>query len=402
MKSVRNNYYESVAYLALSSALSAAVPIALLVIYSNFDQGLHFSKNSLTLSIAGIFSLVIDAGLHQLYVMRSSAKKSWSEGRILTAFLVQRIASIIFCILCMSLWTAFTYQSELVAIWWMALGVGALQALQPIWWFNANHAHGSLLKINVAAKVGAICVFVWAASGWGRVMGPVLAVAAGHLVMSCLMVSFIIRRERTRARGFTTVYPSMKVITGYFLGRVGSALPASGASAYVGFFDISLAGVIAFAELIYKTIRLSVSPVIQVATTRYLATTDKLQELIFLIKNLFVVNIVAITAILLVGKVLIGYFLPAIKADEQWIILCYGVAGVVSTASSFLGFPAYAAIGRYNEANLSLIFASFGAVLSFFALNAFGVVWVSLAVLVFEVLLIICRVNTIWTHVTEK
>ena len=386
---------KSTLLLSVSSALSAVVPIYFLIVYSEFSNGAYFSQNALTYSVAGIFSLLIDGGLHQFFVMKSIEKNEVNKGKVLPAFFLQRLTMVFICLIFMGFWALASNQLELISVWWMALCLGTAQSLQPLWWFNAKHAHGRLLQINIVSKIMALLAFAWAVAGGSQVNGPVLAMLVGHFFMAGIMLVVVIRAEGLRFNALHEIYPSPHDALSYFFGRAGSTVPASGVSAYVGFFDLNLAGVIAFAETIYKTIRLSVSPLIQVAITRYLQNEGQIAEVIKITKALFTLNIIGGMMLVLFGELCVATFIPVIESSIRWIVVCYAVAGLISMTSSFLGFPAFAAINKYNDANKSLIIASVVAAICLLVFASVRLTWAPLIVLLFELVLIGQRFSTV-------
>ena len=345
----------------VSQLVSTLVPLCIFAVSSKAYGTAVFYSNLVTLSLMGFFSLVNDAGLYQYYVKcfsedRYNKKKlGWWIGVVVS----QKILTCLTCLLILFLLTFFDNYQGIINFLLIGTVGAVFQAFQPIWYYTGVEKMAIYAVANLLVKVSSLLLMYLLFSYFENDYIPVICFTFSNVILTVYLV-FEIKRQRFTYSNVSLkdVLTMMSTARLYLFSRTLASISTYLIVLVLGVTEFSLAGVFAIADQIYKAVKLSVSPIVQVIIPYCIRTKD----MKFLVYFSLVLSTIVLLLYFLIDQILldvVNLIWGVIPENGELIIYMYTYAGMISMLNAVLGFPWFAILGFYDKANSSLILATF-------------------------------------------
>ena len=345
----------------LSQLVSMLVPLCILAVSSKVYGTEVFYANLVTLSIMGFFSVVNDAGLYQYYV-KCLSEDRYNKNKLgwwIGVAVGQKILTCLACLLIVFLLTFFDNYKDIINYLLIGTAGALFQAFQPIWYYNGVEKMSIYAVANVCVKVSSLLLMYLLFSYYENDYIPVICFTFSNVILAVYLFFEIKRRKFTYSNvSLSDVLVMMSTARIYVFSRTLATISTYLIVLVLGVNAFSLAGVFAIADQIYKAVKLSVSPMVQVIIPYCIRTKNTM----FLVYFSLALSIIVLLLYSFIDQILfdvVNLIWGDIPENGKIIIYMYTYAGMISMLNAALGFPWFAVLGFYDKANSSLIWATF-------------------------------------------
>lgn len=378
----------------LSQFVSMLVPLCIFAMSSKVYGTEVFYANLVTLSIMGFFSVVNDAGLYQYYVKclsedrHNKNKLSWWIG----VALGQKLLTCMTCLLIVFLLTFFDNYKAIIN--YLMLGtVGAVfQAFLPIWYYNSIEKMSIYAAANIFVKISSLLLMFLMFTYYENNYIPVICFTFSNIILTVYLFFEMSHRRFTYSNvTLRDVLAMMSTARMYLFSRTLTTISTYLIVLVIGVNAFALAGIFAIADQIYKAVKLSVSPMVQVIIPYCIRTRSISFITIFsLVTFIFVAVLYSVIDGILFDVVYLIW--GDIPENNKNIIYLYVYAGLVSMLNAVLGFPWFAVLGCYDKANNSLLWATFISMMVLLYSFYYNISLLAYVVIISELSLLVLRV----------
>jgi PST family polysaccharide transporter len=337
-----------------------ATPLCIFAVTSKLYESDIFNANLVALSIMSLFTLINDIGLYQYYVKRFNEVRldKNKSGWLLGVAFGQKIITCMVCVLIIFLLTFLDNYRDIVSF--LIIGsIGAIfQAFQPIWYYNGIEKMSIYATANIGAKILSLLLMWILLTFYKTDYVPVICFTFANILLT-LYLLFDVKRHNLSYKKviLKDLFNLISIARFYIFSRTLSAISTYLIVIVLGATSLSLAGVFAIADQIYKSIKLSISAVIQVLIPFSLRSKNTM----FLIYITVAVLIIALLIFFLIDLVLIDvvtFIWGSVPFSGHSIIYLYTYAGILAMLNALLGFPWFGNLGFYDKANTTLVWAT--------------------------------------------
>jgi PST family polysaccharide transporter len=379
----------------LSQFVSMLVPLCIIAVSSKVYGTEVLYANLVTLSIMGFLNVVNDAGLYQYYVkcISEDRHKKNKLGWWISVALGQRLLTCMICLFIVFLLTFFDNYKAIIN--YLMLGtVGAVfQAFLPIWFYNGIEKMSIYAAANIFVKISSLLLMYLMFTYYENNYIPVICFTFSNIILTVYLFFEMSQRRFTYSNvTLRDVLALMFTARIYTLSRMLTTIASYLIVLVVGVNAFSLAGIFAIADQIYKAIKLSISPIVQVIIPYCMRTRSISFITIF---SLVIFIFVAVLYSVIGGGILFDFVYLIwgdIPENNKNIIYLYVYAGLVSMLNAILGFPWFAVLGCYDKANNTLIWASFISMMVLLYSFYYNISLLAYVIIISELSLLILRV----------